>query len=105
MTLRDQILKFFISGKSATDVELAALFTPHHPVKRGAEIVRSTIFNLRKQHHICQRPVKGQRKQEYYIPFTAPRSAAPKPVVKHETPSVVSVVVTYNDGTTKTMNI
>ena len=105
MTRSDQISKFLLSGKSATDVELAVLFAPQHPVKRGAEIVRSTICVLRKQIHICQRPVRGQRKQEYYIPFAVPRSAAPQPVVKRTAPSVVSVVVKYDDGTTKTVNI
>jgi hypothetical protein len=105
MTLNNQIFKFLISGKGATDVELAAMFAPQHPVKRGAEIVRSTIFNLRKHHNICQRAVEGQRKQEYYIPFAVPRSAAPKPVVKRVAPYAVSVAITYNNGITKTLHL
>ena len=105
MTLNDQILKFLLSGKGATDVELAVLFAPQHPVKRGAEIVRGTISNLRKHHHICQREVKGQRKKEYYIPFAGPRSAVPKPVVKRAAPYAVSVAITYNNGITKTLHL
>ena len=74
---RFALIQYFLeSGHSGTDAELATRFATDHSPKRGAEIVRSAISILiKKGVHICRRPVRGQRKQEYYIPFA-------KPVVK-----------------------
>ena len=75
---RFALIQYFLeSGHSGTDAELALKFATDHSPKRGAEIVRSAISILiKKGVHICRRPVRGQRKQEYYIPFA-------KPVVKN----------------------
>ena len=74
---RFALIQYFLeSGHSGTDAELALKFATDHSPKRGAEIVRSAISILiKKGVHISRRPVRGQRKQEYYIPFA-------KPVVK-----------------------
>jgi len=74
MSRFQQLLKFFEKGGSGTDAELATLFAKGHEPKRGAEIVRSAICALNKSgQHICKRSVDGQRKREYYIPFSEQR--------------------------------